>query len=173
MALKDWMIAFNSAKTMEANGEEGPELIAEYERVMRVNEDIIRYMNKMVNPYMVGELTREVAATALGHPEFVDRAKTDFAVMKERLREELDCSALTPSGSGRLHMAETLDTNSLLLLYHDDKKINLKEEFWNRGVLVVDGNDFKGLDSSAARIRLPRIDEFPVLLEAVREISKL
>lgn len=34
MALKDWMIAFNNAKTMESNGEEGPELIAEYERVL-------------------------------------------------------------------------------------------------------------------------------------------
>ena len=34
MALKDWMIAFNTAKTMEANGEEGPELIAEYELVL-------------------------------------------------------------------------------------------------------------------------------------------
>ena len=34
MALKDWMIAFDNAKTMEANGEEGPELIAEYERVL-------------------------------------------------------------------------------------------------------------------------------------------
>ena len=34
MALKDWMIAFNNAKEMEANGEEGTELIAEYERVL-------------------------------------------------------------------------------------------------------------------------------------------
>lgn len=34
MALKDWMIAFNNAKTMESNGEEGPELIAEYEQVL-------------------------------------------------------------------------------------------------------------------------------------------
>ena len=34
MPLKDWMIAFNNAKTMEANGEEGQELIAEYERVL-------------------------------------------------------------------------------------------------------------------------------------------
>ena len=34
MALKDWMIAFNNAKTMESNGEEGMELIAEYERVL-------------------------------------------------------------------------------------------------------------------------------------------
>ena len=28
------MIAFNNAKTMESNGEEGPELIEEYERVL-------------------------------------------------------------------------------------------------------------------------------------------
>ena len=34
MALRDWMISFNNAKTMESNGEEGPELIAEYERVL-------------------------------------------------------------------------------------------------------------------------------------------
>ena len=34
MALKDWMIAFNNAKTMESNGEEGQELIEEYERVL-------------------------------------------------------------------------------------------------------------------------------------------
>ena len=34
MALKDWMIAFNNAKEMEANGEQGLELIEEYERVL-------------------------------------------------------------------------------------------------------------------------------------------
>ena len=34
MALRDWMIAFNNAKEMEANGEQGAALIAEYERVI-------------------------------------------------------------------------------------------------------------------------------------------
>ena len=34
MALKDWMIAFNNAKTMESNGEQGLELINEYELVL-------------------------------------------------------------------------------------------------------------------------------------------
>ncbi len=34
MALRDWMISFNNAKTMEANGKEGLELIEEYERVL-------------------------------------------------------------------------------------------------------------------------------------------
>ena len=34
MALKDWMIAFNNAKTMESNGKQGLELINEYELVL-------------------------------------------------------------------------------------------------------------------------------------------
>lgn len=34
MALRDWMVAFNNAKEMEANGEQGAALIAEYERVV-------------------------------------------------------------------------------------------------------------------------------------------
>jgi len=77
------------------------------------------------------------------------------------------------AASGHLHMAETLDENSLLLLYHDSKTINLSEEFLKRKVLVIDGYDFKGLDSTAARIRLPRREEFPVLLKAIKEINKL
>lgn len=39
MALKDWMMAFNEAKEMEANGEEGPALIAAYERVIELLGD--------------------------------------------------------------------------------------------------------------------------------------
>ena len=34
MALKDWMIAFNDAKEMETNGEQGIELIKAYELVI-------------------------------------------------------------------------------------------------------------------------------------------
>ena len=60
MALKDWMMAFNEAKEMEANGEEGPELIAEYERVLEklgegpfteaekhVREEVCRNLNEL------------------------------------------------------------------------------------------------------------------------------
>ena len=70
-------------------------------------------------------------------------------------------------------MAETMDENSLLLLYHDDKNINLRDEFYKRGVLVIDGYDFKGLTSSSARVRLPKKEDFPKLLDAIREINSL
>lgn len=137
-------------------------------------KEMIAYMNKMVNPYMVGELTREISAEAMLHREFIEKSMEDFGVMKSRLREALGCTGDRPEGGiGKLHMAETSDTTSLVLLYHDDPEIDLKKEFWEKGVLVIDGNDFKGLDSSSVRVRLPIISEFPVLLAAVEEISRV
>jgi len=138
------------------------------------HKDLIHCMNKMINPYMVGELAREVAATALRHGESIEDNKRDFAEMKRQIREVLGCADECPAGNtGHLHMAETLDTNSLLMLYHDNPYIKLKDEFYDRKVLVIDGNDFKGLDSTSARIRLPIMDEFPVLLDAIREINEI
>lgn len=155
------------------------------------HKDLIGYLRKMVNPYMVSELAREVAAEALKHPEFIEKCKEDFAWMKAEIRDTLNPPVIKVykkgedddagtyekrmpgPASGRLHMAETLDTNSLLLLYHDDKDINLAEEFLKRGVLVIDGYDFKGLDSTSARVRLPKKEEFPKLLEAIKEINAL
>ena len=155
------------------------------------HKDLIGYMRKMVNPYMVSELAREVAAEALKHPEFLEKCREDFAGMKAEIRDVLNPPVIKVykkgegddaetyekkmpgPASGRLHMAETLDTNSLLLLYHDDKDIKLAEEFLKRGVLVIDGYDFKGLDSTSARVRLPKKEEFPKLLEAIKEINAL
>lgn len=137
-------------------------------------KELVHCMNKMINPYMVSELAREVSAEALKHDEFIRGCKSDFRGMKKKIRRALGCTDKFPAGNrGRLHLAETLDSNSLMLLYHDDPSINLKEEFFKRGVLVVDGYDFRGLDSSAARIRLPRAEDFPVLLKAIRQINKL
>ena len=153
------------------------------------HKDLAGYMKKMVNPYMVSELAREIGAVALKHPEFVEKSKADFVDMKAQIREVLTPSTVRKlkknadaeyeevkihgASSGHLHMAETLDTNSLLLLYHDDKNINLHDEFFKRKVLVIDGYDFKGLDSNSARVRLPRMEEFPVLLQAIKEINEL
>ena len=152
------------------------------------HKDMIGYMKKMVNPYLVSEIGREVAAEALRHEEFIEDCKADFKEMKAEIREVLNpcIEKLIKNGpnagkikkvrgpaSGRLHMAETMDENSLLLLYHDDKNINLRDEFYKRGVLVIDGYDFKGLTSSSARVRLPKKEDFPKLLDAIREINSL
>ncbi|MCQ2563914.1 MAG: histidinol-phosphate aminotransferase family protein [Mogibacterium sp.] len=137
------------------------------------HKNLISCMNKMTNPYMVGELSREVAAAAVRSEGFVDRCREDFRVMKAEIRKTLGCDEKSPAGSsGNLHMAETLETNSICLLYHDNRDVNLKEEFFKRGVLVIDGYDFKGLDSSAARVRMPVLEDFPKLLKAIEEINQ-
>jgi histidinol-phosphate aminotransferase len=136
------------------------------------HKNLISYMNKMTNPYMVGELSREVAAAAVRCPEFVEQCREDFRIMKTEIKRALGCGENCPAGSsGSLHIAETLDSNSICLLYHDKPEINLKAEFFKRRVLVIDGYDFKGLDSSAARVRMPRMEEFPVLMQAIEEIN--
>ena len=152
------------------------------------HKNLIGYMKKMTNPCMVGELAREVGAEALKHEEFIEACKKDFADMKNEITEVLNPSIIKKfkndkgvevvkkkrgPASGNLRMAETLDTNSLLLLYHENESINLKEEFYKRGVLVIDGYDFKGLNSSAARVRLPKKDDFSVLLDAIKGINNL
>lgn len=130
------------------------------------HKDMIAYMKKMINPYMIGELHRELAAAALSCDDHIEMSMQAFAEMKRQLAEALD-------GDGRLHMAESLDTCSLCLLYHDEPSIRLKDEFVKRGILVIDGNDFRGLDASSVRLRLPRKEEFGRVLEAVKEINRI
>ena len=71
----------------------------------------------------------------------------------------------------KLHIAQTYDTVSIFLLWHDDENVDLKQEFFDRGVLCVSGSDFTGLGKNFARIRLPKIDEFPVLFRAIKAID--
>ena len=124
---------------------------------------IIACMRKITNPYMVSEFAREMAGEALKHSEHIWNNVMDFAKQKREIRSII---------GKNLHMAETCDTVSICVLYHSNKNINLKKEFYNNGVLCVSGNDFHGLDKSYVRIRLPRIDEFPKLLEAVKNIDR-
>lgn len=132
---------------------------------MVAHTNLVECMRKVVNPFMVGEISREVAACALKHEEFIEESKKDFLYMKAEIKKVLN-------DGGNLHMAETLDTNPLLLLYHNNRKINLKNEFYKLGVLVIDGSYFKGLNSSAVRVRLPIKNEFPVLLNAIKALNK-
>lgn len=72
MALRDWMIAFNNAKTMESNGEEGPELIAEYERVLaKLGEGPLTEAQENVRKEVCRNLTELYSLNG-------DEAKSDY-----------------------------------------------------------------------------------------------
>lgn len=127
------------------------------------NKDFIKYMNKMSNPYCISELGREVAAAALRAGGEIEEHRKAFARMKKQIAEVI---------GDKLHIAETLDTCSLILLYADDTELDMKQELYKRGALVVSGADFQSLDKSSARIRLPKEEEFPKLLAAIRDLAE-
>lgn len=127
------------------------------------NKDFIRYMNKMNNPYNISELGREVAGAALRAGAQIEEHKAAFARMKEQI------AAVTGKN---LHVAETLPTCSLILLYADDENVDMKAELYKRGALVVSGESFQSLDKSSARIRLPKEEDFPKLLAAIEDLEK-
>lgn len=124
---------------------------------------VIACMRKLRNPYMVNEFARELAGAALLHSHHIWNNIADFAKQKREIRSVI---------GHNLKMAETCDTVSLCVLYHKDRSVDLKQMFYDRGVLCVSGEDFNGLDRSFVRIRLPRIDEFPKLFEAVKDIDQ-
>ncbi len=126
---------------------------------------LVRYLKKLRDPYMVSEFAREMAGKALMYPYHFWEHMLEFAKMKRELREQLKVK-------GHLRMAETDDMVSIFTIYHDDPNVNLQEEFWNNGVLCVAGNSFSGLEKNYARIRMPKMEEFPVLEKAVAAVHR-
>lgn len=123
---------------------------------------MIGYMRRLRNPYQVSEFARVIGGVALSHPYHIWENIVDFGRQKREIRAAIGNS---------LHMAATCDTVSLCLMYVDDENVDLKKEFFDRKVLCVSGSDFYGLGKNFARIRLPRMDEFPVLFDAVKSID--
>ena len=124
---------------------------------------LISYMKKTVNPYQVSEFAREMGGMALKHPYHFWDNMVDFTKMKREIKEVL-------KQHGHLSAAETSDMVSIMVLIHDDPSADLQKMFWDNKVLCVSGATFNSLDANSVRIRLPRIDEFPILLEAVKTI---
>lgn len=126
------------------------------------HKPLIEMMKKITNPYQVSEFARELGGEALRNSYHIWENVLDFARMKREIKASI---------GHHLHIAHTYDTVSIFLLYHDDETVDLKQMFYEKGVLCVSGGDFEGLNRSCVRIRLPKIDEFPILFKAIREID--
>lgn len=127
------------------------------------SENLIRYMGKVSNPYQMGEIVREFVGAVLEGENDISSHMKSFAEEKQKIRESI----------GRnLMMAKTCDTVSVCMLYHRDRETDLRRLFYENGVLTVPGTEFDGLNSSYVRVRLPRPEEFPLLLKAVKNINE-
>lgn len=122
---------------------------------------LARALSKLTNPYTVAQPSRIAAVAALGDKQFLLDCRRKNARAKAKLRECL---------KNGLHMAHTLDTCPICLLYHEEKRLDLAEEFRARGVLTYSGTSFNGLKKNSVRLRLPREEDCGALLEAVRTL---
>jgi len=127
------------------------------------SEALIGYLGKVSNPYMVGELARELMGAVMRRPEFPISHSADFSEMKRQLRQNI---------GNRLSISATDDRVPIFTLMHRDPRANLQRLLIERGALTVSGEEFENMNGSMVRIRVPRMDEFPKLLDAVIKIDK-
>ena len=125
-------------------------------------ESLIHCMNKISNPYQMGEISRELVGAALTVENQIAEHMESFARQKRDLRRYL---------GENLFMAETCNTVSICMVYHRDLQVDLYHLFLKQGILTVSGTDFDGLDHSCVRLRMPAEGEYPSLLRAVQEIN--
>lgn len=125
-------------------------------------QELIRYISKVSNPYMMSELSRELAAAALSDRSYADSHGADFAAMKQALRDVC---------GGALSMAVTDDRVPICLLQHRDPRADLQELLMAQGVLTCSGGEFEPLDRSSVRLRVPRAEEMEKLLQAVEKVN--
>ena len=127
------------------------------------SKELNGYMNKVSNPYMMGEMSREIAAAALNEDDFLREHIGDFMRSKEMI------SANTGEN---LFMAETNMMVPICLLYHNNKSVNLAEEFLKRGIVTVPGTEFDNIGISCVRLRVPKLEEMEKLISVIKEINE-
>ena len=125
-------------------------------------QELIRYISKVSNSYMMSELSRELAAAALSDRTYADSHGPDFAAMKQALRGV--CGK-------ELTMAVTDDRVPICLLQHRNPRADLQELLMAEGVLTCSGGEFEPLDRSSVRLRVPRAEELDKLLRAVEKVN--
>lgn len=126
-------------------------------------QDLIRYISKISNPYMMNELSRVLCAAALTDPVFPCQHRSNFAATKRAIR--MVCGET-------LSMSATDDRIPIFVLQHRDKFVDLQKALLDNGVLTCSGNDFEPLDRSAVRIRVPMAQEAQKLIDAVTRVAK-
>lgn len=124
--------------------------------------DVTAMLARCANPYILGDLNREVFAAALADELFPASHGADFAAAKAEL------SAVT---GRRVVMLETdgrVPVCTLGLTGPGDLQRLLLEQ----GVLAVSGREFELLDERYVRLRLPVSAEVPRLLAAIRRVNE-
>jgi histidinol-phosphate aminotransferase len=127
-------------------------------------QELIRYIGKVSNPYMMSELSRELAAAALTDRAFSASHTADFAAAKQQMRAVL---------GEHLFMQKTDDRVPICTLTCRDDGVDLQALLMRHDLLTCSGEEFEPLEKSSARLRIPVRDDIPRLIAAVEAAAKL
>ncbi len=125
------------------------------------NEKICNYIEKMLHPYNISQLSRKMAIKALKDTKFLNDCINKTKRNKKKLLESL------PIG---LQMAFTHESTSICMLYCD-KDIDLCKKFAQKGVKVYSGTCFDGIDKNCIRLNLPTDKQMDSLISIIRTIK--
>lgn len=125
--------------------------------------EVIGYLGKVSNPYMMNELTREIVAAALTDGGYPASHAAEFEAAKRAL------AAQTGKNVTLLHTDYRVP---ICTLRHRDSGANLQKLLYGNGVLTVSGAEFDGLDAAAVRLRIPKGAETEKLFQAVGLIDR-
>ncbi|HWQ50353.1 MAG TPA: histidinol-phosphate transaminase [Terriglobales bacterium] len=123
--------------------------------------ELVGLLGKASNPYAMSELTREAAAAAMSAQGYPTAHKGQIAAVKGALR----------SATGNaLKLLVTDDRVPICALKHEDA-VDLQALLMEQDILTVSGAEFDCMDASCVRLRVPREEEAPRLIEAVRRVD--
>lgn len=125
------------------------------------NEKICNYIEKMLHPYNISQISRKMAVKALKDTKFIEGCINKTKINKKRLRESLQIG---------LKMASTHESTSICMLYCD-KNIDLCKKFAQKGVKVYSGSCFDGIGKNCIRLNLPIDKQIDSLINIIKTIK--
>lgn len=120
------------------------------------------YLQKMTNPYVVGELTREMIGCVLINGNEIEQHTKIFASQKKQL---------LAMPEHNISIAHTDLRVPIFLVTHKDSTLDMVKELSKYGIISVPGKEFDELARNSARLRLPVSQQFPRLLDALKKIN--
>jgi len=127
------------------------------------NKELVSYIARVSNPYMMNEISRALTAAVLKYKTQPEEHGMDFSIIKGALRDA--CGQ-------RIIMAETDDRVPICLLRHVDENVDLQQLLLDRGIITCSGAEFEPLGKNCVRLRVPAISDAGILIEAFKKLGR-
>lgn len=123
------------------------------------DKELLTAMGRSVQPWNVSLAAQKAGVAALGEQEFLNRTRAVIHAQRIWLREQFE----------RLGFYVCPAQANYLLLYHE---LPMYELLMQRGILVRDCSNYRGLNKGWFRVAVRREEENQVLIDAVQAVLR-